>query len=60
VLARLAASDDSPVVRSEALVALAGRRGRAAAEAELLERLAAAPPASEERVRAALAWLLAP
>jgi hypothetical protein len=59
VLAHLAASDDSPDVRTDALVLLAQRRGRAEMTRPLLERLAAAPPASAERVRVALAWLLA-
>jgi hypothetical protein len=59
LLAHLAASDDAPAVRTEALVQLAGRRGRAAIEASLLDRLAQAPAASTERVRVALAWLLA-
>jgi TonB family protein len=58
-LARIAASDDAPEVRSAATVTLAHRRGRAASEADLLEQLAAAPPGSTDRVRAALAWLLA-
>jgi len=58
-LARLATSDDSPDVRTAATVQLAGRRGRAASEQALLERLAGAPPASADRVRVALAWLLA-
>jgi hypothetical protein len=58
-LARLAVSDDDPNVRTEALVRLAQVRGRAAVETDLLARVAAAPPASSERVRAALAWLLA-
>ena len=58
-LARLATTDDSPDVRTAATVQLAGRRGRAASEQRLLQRLAAAPPASAERVRVALAWLLA-
>ncbi len=59
VLARLAASDDSPDVRTAAMVQLAGRRGRAAVQRDFLGRLAAAPPASGDRVRIALAWLLA-
>ena len=58
-LVRLATSDDSTDVRTAATIQLAGRRGRAASEPQLLERLAAAPPASAERVRVALAWLLA-
>ena len=59
LLAHLATSDDAQEVRTEALVQLAGRRGRTAAGAILLERLATAPPGSAERVRTALAWLLA-
>lgn len=58
-LVHLATSDDSPDVRTAATIQLAGRRGRAASEPVLLERLAVAPPASAERVRVALAWLLA-
>ena len=58
-LDRLATADDSPDVRTAATVQLAGRRGRGASEQALLERLAAAPRASAERVRVALAWLLA-
>jgi hypothetical protein len=59
LLAHLASSDDSPEVRTEALVELTGRRGRVAAEVALLEQLAAAPAGGVERVRPALAWLLA-
>jgi hypothetical protein len=40
-------------------VRLVQHRGRATSEPELLERLAVAPPASADRVRIALAWLLA-
>jgi HEAT repeat protein len=58
-LTRLATTDDDPETRSAALVALAGRRGRAATTDLLLRRLAEATPASAERVRTALAWLLA-
>jgi len=58
-LAQVAAIDDSPDVRTSAIVLLAGRRGRAAIETDLLGRLAAAPTATAERVRIALAWLLA-
>lgn len=58
-LAQVAAADDSPDVRTSAMVLLAGRRGRAAVENDLLGRLAAAPAATAERVRIALAWLLA-
>jgi HEAT repeat protein len=57
-LAKLVA-DDAPDVRSAALIRLAQLRGRAATEPDLLARLAEAPPASAERVRIALAWLLA-
>ncbi|MBA3461885.1 MAG: hypothetical protein H0T46_18130, partial [Deltaproteobacteria bacterium] len=49
----------SPAVATEALVALAQRRGRAAMTGPLLTQLAAAPAGSAERVRIALAWLLA-
>ncbi|HUJ57833.1 MAG TPA: HEAT repeat domain-containing protein [Kofleriaceae bacterium] len=59
VLARLAVADDDPEVRSDALVVLAAHRGRGAITADLLEHFAAAPPGSAERVRVALAWLLA-
>ncbi len=59
LLARLATSDDSPELRTIALVQLAGRRGRTAISGLLLDRLAASPPGSAERVRVALAWLLA-
>jgi TonB family protein len=58
-LARIAAGDDAPEVRTEALVQLAGRRGRAAVTDLLLGQLAAAAPRSADRVRTALAWLLA-
>lgn len=58
-LARIAAADASPEVRSAATVALAGRRGRAASEADLLDRLAGAPAGSPDRICTALAWLLA-
>ena len=53
------AGDDAPELRSAALVRLVAVRGRAASEPDLLEHLAAAPAASAERVRIALAWLLA-
>jgi TonB family protein len=59
VLMQLATRDESPEVRTAALVELADRRGRAAIADTLLDRLAAATPASGERVRTALAWLLA-
>jgi hypothetical protein len=59
LLGHLASADDSSEVRTEALVQLAGRRGRAAFEDALLARLADAPPGGAERVRSALAWLLA-
>jgi HEAT repeat protein len=57
-LTRLA-GDDSPEVATAALVRLTTLRGRTAATPDLLARLAEAPPASLERVRIALAWLLA-
>ncbi len=57
-LAKLA-DDDAPDVRTAALIRIAQLRGRAATEADLLARLAGAPPASAERVRIPLAWLLA-
>lgn len=59
-LLHLATSDDDADVRTAALVELAGRRGRAASTDLLLQRLADAPAGSAERVRTALAWLLAP
>ncbi|MDB4959497.1 MAG: hypothetical protein JWO36_7066 [Myxococcales bacterium] len=59
VLGRLAISDDSPDVRTVALIQLAGRRGRDAIGGMLLETIASAAPGSAERVRTALAWLLA-
>src|SRR5439155_22769906 len=59
LLGHLASADDSSEVRTEALVQLAGRRGRAASEDALLSRLADAPAGGAERVRSALAWLLA-
>jgi hypothetical protein len=57
-LARLA-RDDSPEVATDALVRLTALRGRAAATPPLLDQLTAAPAGSPERVRIALAWLLA-
>jgi hypothetical protein len=57
-LQRLAA-DDAPEVASDALVALVQRRGRAASTSALVARLAA-NAGDRERVRIALAWLLAP
>jgi HEAT repeat protein len=59
VLTRLATTDDDPETRTQALVALVQRRGRAATAEHLLQRLADATPGSAERVRTALAWLLA-
>lgn len=58
-LTRLGTTDDDPETRTAALVALASRRGRAATADLLLQRLADATPGSAERVRTALAWLLA-
>ncbi len=57
-IARLV-SDEAPDVRSAALRRFAARRGRAASANPLLGKLAAAPAVSAERVRPALAWLLA-
>jgi hypothetical protein len=57
-LARLE-RDDSPAVAEAATIAAARRAGRAAATPHLLEQLAASRPGSVERVRIALAWLLA-
>lgn len=59
LLLRLAQRDDAGEVRTAALVELCGRRGRAASADLLLSRIAEAAPGSAERVRAALAWLLA-
>ncbi len=59
ILLRLARHDAAAEVRTAALVALAGRRGRAASATRLLDRFADAPRGSAERVRTALAWLLA-
>lgn len=56
---RAATSDDDADVRTAAFVRLATLRGRGASEELLVERFAAAPPGSAERVRTALAWLLA-
>ncbi len=58
LLGRLAA-DVAPDVATAALVQRAQRQGRAATIQPLLTQLAAAPPASAERVRIALSWLLA-
>ena len=52
-------TDEAPEVRSAALQRLAVRLGRAASADPLLSKVAVAPAASAERVRAALAWLLA-
>lgn len=59
LLGKLATTDEAGDVRTEATVQLAMRRGRAAVTDALLDRIALAPPGSGERVRAALAWLLA-
>jgi TonB family protein len=59
VLVALASRDADAGVRTAALVELAGRRGRAATTDLLLERIADAAAGSGERVRSALAWLLA-
>lgn len=57
-LARLQ-RDAAPEVASAALLRLAERRGRGAMTGELLDQLAQASAGSPERVRIALAWLLA-
>jgi hypothetical protein len=57
-LARLG-RDDSPEVATAALIRLTALGGRAALTTQLLEQVAAAPAGSPERVRIALAWLLA-
>jgi hypothetical protein len=59
ILVKLVASDESGTVRTEALISLAQRRGRQAMDHDILERIASSPPGSVERVRAAMAWLLA-
>lgn len=59
LLDKLATSDEAGDVRTAATVQLALRRGRAAITESLLTRIAEAPSGSSERVRAALAWLLA-
>lgn len=53
------AHDDSPEVATEARVRIAARRGRAQATIPALRRIVAAPGGGPERVRTALAWLLA-
>lgn len=58
-LTRLATSDDDGDVRTRALVALTGKRGRTATMDLLLERFVGAARGSAERVRTALAWHLA-
>ncbi|HEY5952161.1 MAG TPA: hypothetical protein VIV40_41975, partial [Kofleriaceae bacterium] len=58
-LLELSNRDESPDVRTRALVQLARIRTRHAIADSLLERLAAGAPGSGERVRTALAWLLA-
>jgi HEAT repeat protein len=57
-LARLA-RDDAPDVATAALIRATALRGREPSTAPLLDQLAAAPAASAERARIALAWLLA-
>jgi HEAT repeat protein len=53
------AEDSAPEVRSAAVVALAKLRGRRAILVEQTQAVAAAPPASPERVSLALGWFLA-
>jgi hypothetical protein len=57
-LARLAADAD-PGVATAAAIRQVAVHGRAASTRALVERIAAAPAGSAERVRAAVAWLLA-
>ncbi|HEY4058561.1 MAG TPA: hypothetical protein VGM39_18235, partial [Kofleriaceae bacterium] len=59
ILIKLAAGDTNDAA-SAALIRLAQLRGRAASTRDLMTALAKAPPASADRVRIALAWLLAP
>jgi TonB family protein len=59
LLDKLATTDEAADVRTAAMVQLAVRRGRAAITEALLTRMADAPAGSSERVRVALAWLLA-
>ena len=58
LLARLA-TDDSPDVATTAMVKLVTRRGRATMTTPLLAAFLASPAKGPERVRIALAWLLA-
>ncbi|MDQ3300337.1 MAG: hypothetical protein M3619_27480, partial [Myxococcota bacterium] len=53
------AGDDEPTIAIAALVRHASRRGRASITTTFLVQLAAAAPHGTERVRIALAWLLA-
>lgn len=53
------ARDHSPEVATAAQIQLAARRGRAAVTTQSLQRIVAAPDGGAERVRIALAWLLA-
>jgi TonB family protein len=59
LLDKLATTDEAGDVRTAAAVQLAVRRGRAAITEAMLTRIAEAPAGSSERVRGALAWLLA-
>jgi len=59
LLWQISVADDAPDVRTDALVRLARVATRESLGPELLERLAVAPAGSAERVRTALAWLLA-
>lgn len=58
MLSRLA-NDDAPEVATAAEIRYAARRGRAAVTTAFLDRIAGAPASGLERVRIALAWLLA-
>jgi len=53
------AGDDVPEVRAAAQIAIARQKGRKAIRVEQLQALAAAPPASAERIVLARAWFAA-
>jgi hypothetical protein len=53
------AADADPSVATAAAIRLVAVHGRAASTRALVERIAATPAGSAERVRAAVAWLLA-
>lgn len=53
-------SDPMPEIATEALIRMAAHRSRTAGLAPALQRLSSSPTAGPERVRIALAWLVAP